>query len=154
MCSQWIGGVSVSDEAELFRKLLEVTESHAHGEDAGTDTPVIGYLVTENGTGYGIHNEPDISFYAADFDIGFISNHCVGSLVIVVIYERFDYKGCGSGIVGNLLVGDLNPIQVIQSLCGFTERQLEIHMECEAERHDMGIMLGEFQRGSILRQGV
>jgi len=33
-----------------------------------------------------------------------------------VIHKRLDKKGCGSGIVSNLLMRDFDPIQVIESL--------------------------------------
>ena len=35
-----IGRISVGNEAELLRELPEVLQSHAHGQDAGTDTAV------------------------------------------------------------------------------------------------------------------
>lgn len=44
---------------------------------------VIGHLITENGTGGGIHDQTDISFDAAQLDAGFI--HCENAVLPVKI---------------------------------------------------------------------
>ena len=46
-----IGAVSIGDKAEVFRQFFQLTESHAHGKDAGTDTAVIRDLIAKDGTG-------------------------------------------------------------------------------------------------------
>ena len=71
-CGEGTGTVTVSDELKVSRQLCKSLESHTRRKDTGTDATVIGYLVTDNGTGCGIHNKPDIVFYAADFYVGFI----------------------------------------------------------------------------------
>ena len=151
---QWIGAVTVSNEAEIFRELLEMTEGHSHGKDARSNAPVIRYLVTENRTGYGIHDEPDITFYAPYFDIGLIGNEGRRFRIVVVIHKRLDKKGCGSGIVSNLLMRDFDPIQVIESLSSLAQRKLEIHVHSKAQGHDVGIVLGKLKGRGILGQGV
>lgn len=70
--SKGIGAVAVSNELELFGELCKSLEGHAHGKDARTDTAVAGYLVADDGACGGVHDEPDVGFDAADFDIGFI----------------------------------------------------------------------------------
>lgn len=91
--SKDIGRVTISDELEVFRELCKVTECFSHGKNAWSYCTVQGYLIAKDGTGYGIRDEPDIGFYAADFDISLISDHGVGSLIIVVIHERLDDSG-------------------------------------------------------------
>ena len=115
-----IGAVAIGDKAEVFRKLLQLTESPAHGNDAGTDTAVVRDLIAQNGTGHRIHDEPDVSFDPADFDIRFVSNKCGAGFVVIVVNKRFDDEGGSPGIVGDLLVGDSDVVKVFESLRGLT----------------------------------
>ena len=149
-----IGAVAIGDKAEVFRKLFQLTESHAHGKDAGTDTAVVGDLIAKDGTGYRIHDEPEVSFDPADFDVSFIGNEGGSTFIVIVVNERLDDKGGSPGVVGNLLVGDPDVVKIFESLRGFAQGEAEIDMESQAEPHDMGVMAAEFQRGSILWNGV
>ena len=126
----------------------------ARQKTAGTYPAVIRDLIAKNGAGYRIHDEPDVSFDPADFDIGFIGDKGGSGLVIIVVNERLDDKGGSPGIVGNLLVGDPDVVKIFESLRGFAQGEAEIDMESQAEPHDMGVMAAEFQRGSILWNGV
>ena len=110
--SQGISTVSIRDKPEPFRESSEVPQSHAHGKDTGTNTTVIRDLSTEDGTGDVIYYEPDISFDATDFDISLVGNQGMGGLVVIVIDEGLDDQSCSPGIVGYLLMGDLDSIQV------------------------------------------
>ena len=65
-CSKRVGAVAIRNELKVFRQFCESAESHAHGEDTRTNAPVIGYLITENGSCGGIHDQPDIGFDPAD----------------------------------------------------------------------------------------
>lgn len=56
-----IGAVSIGDKAEVFWKLLQLTEDHVHGKDAGINTAVIGNLITEDRASYDVHNKQDVS---------------------------------------------------------------------------------------------
>ena len=104
LCSQRIGTVSVGNKAEVFWKLFEMPESHAHCHDAGTDATVVRDLVTDDGALRSIHNEPDISFDTADLDIGFIGSESAAGMIVKVVHERF-YTDSGSfAVVGDLLV--------------------------------------------------
>ena len=151
---KWIGAVSIGDKAEVFRQFFPLTESHAHGKDAGTDTAVIRDLIAKDGTGYCIHDEPDVPFDSADFDVGFVGNKSGSSLVVIVVNERFDDKGGSPGIVSDLLMRDLNVVEVFEGLRSFAQGESEIDMESQAESHDMGVMFVELQRRSILGKGV
>ena len=149
-----IGAVAIGDKAEVFRKLLQLTESHAHGKDAGTDTAVVRDLIAKDGTGHCIHDEPDVSFDSADFDIGFIGNKGGSGFVVIVVNERLDDEGGSPGVVGDLLVGDPDVVKIFESLRGLAQGESEIDMESQAEPHDMGVVAAEFQRRSILWKGV
>ena len=149
-----IGAVAIGDKAEVFRKLLQLTESHAHGKDAGTDTAVVRDLIAKDGTGYRIHDEPDVSFDPADFDIGFISDKGGSGLVIIVVNERLDDKGGSPGIVGDLLMGDPDVVKVFESLRSLAQGETKIYMESQTEPHDMSVMPAELQGRSIFRKGV
>ena len=70
--SQRIGAVPIGNEAELFRDFLHAPERHAHGKDARSDRAVVGNLVAEDRAGGSVHDEPDVAFDTADFDIGLI----------------------------------------------------------------------------------
>lgn len=151
---EWIGAVAVSDEPELFRELRKSPEGHAHGKDTGADTAVIGYLVADDGAGGGVHDEPDIGFDAADFDVGLISSEHVPFFIGVLIHKGFDADSGGPAVVGDLLVGDRDAVKVFEGLGGFPQGESEIDVEGEAQGHDMCVMLTEPEGGSVFRQGI
>lgn len=51
-------------------------------------------------------------------------------------------------------MGDLDVVEVFQGLGSLTQRKGKVYMKGEAQGHDMGIKLIEFERGGILWQGV
>lgn len=81
-----------------------MSESHSHCEDAGTDTAVVGYLITNDRAVYSIHNKPDVCFDTTNFDVGFIGSQYFAWFVIIVINEWFDTDGGCFAVVGYLLV--------------------------------------------------
>ena len=76
-----------------------MAECHSHCEDAGTDTAIIRNLIADDGAACSIHDKPDISFNATDFDIGFIGSQYFAGFVIMVIDKRFDADGSGFAVV-------------------------------------------------------
>ena len=153
-CGERIGTVAIGDELKVLRQFCQSPEGHAQGEDAGADATVIGYLITDNGTAGGIHDEPDIGFDAADFDIGFVSNECISFLVGVLVDKGFDADSCGLTVVGDLLVGDADVIQILKSLGSLAQGQSEVDMESKAQGHDMCVVFTEFQGRGVLGEGV
>ena len=149
-----IGAVAIGDKAEVFRKLLQLTESHAHSKDAGTYPAVVRDLIAKNGAGYRIHDEPDVSFDPADFDIGFIGDKGGSGLILIVVNERLDDEGGSPGIIGDLLVGDPDVVKIFESLRSLAQGETKIYMESQTEPHDMGVMPAELQGRSIFRKGV
>ena len=124
LLSEFHGGkgictVTVSDEPEVLRQLCETAESHAHGEDAGADATVARDLVADDGAGNGVHDEPDVSLDAADLDIGFVSGKHAALFVGVVVNKGLDADGSGLTVVGDLLVGDADVIEVFERLGSF-----------------------------------
>lgn len=152
--SKGIRAVAIGNKLKVFRQLFEPLKGHAHGKDAGADTTVIGYLVADDRPAGSIHNEPDIVFDATDLDVGFVSNKGSSLLVRVLVNKGLDADGGSLAVVGDLLVGDVNVVQIFQGLFRFPEGKAKIHMYCQAQRHDVGAMFAELQGGSILRQGV
>ena len=149
-----IGAVAIGDKAEVFRKLLQLTESHAHSKDAGTYPAVVRDLIAKNGAGYRIHDEPDVSFDPADFDIGFIGNKGGSGFVIIVVNERLDDEGGSPGVVGDLLVGDPDVVKVFESFGGLAQGEPKVDMKSQTEPHDMGVMAAELQGRGVFRKGV
>ena len=149
-----IGAVAIGDKAEVFRKLLQLTESHAHSKDAGTYPAVVRDLIAKNGAGYRIHDEPDVYFDPADFDIGFIGDKGGSGLILIVVNERLDDEGGSPGIIGDLLVGDPDVVKIFESLRSLAQGETKIYMESQTEPHDMGVMPAELQGRSISRKGV
>ena len=111
-CGERVGAVTVSNELKVFRQLCKPPESHAHSEDAGTDAAVVGYLITDDGTGSCIHDEPYVRFDAADFDIGFIRSEHAALFVRILIDKGFDADSGSLTVVGDLLVGNADVVQV------------------------------------------
>ena len=116
-----IGAMTVRNEFEVFRELLKSLKSHAHGKDTRANATVIGHLVTNDGTAGGVHDQPDVSFYAADFDVGFIGHKGFPFAIGVLIDEGFDADGCGLTVVGDLLMGDLDVIKIFKGLTGLAK---------------------------------
>ena len=96
--------VPVGNETEVFRELFQVSECHAHGQDARTDTPVVRSLVTDDGTLRSVHDEPDIAFDATDFNIGFISSKNAAGLIVIMVNKRLYAHGRRLAVIGDLLV--------------------------------------------------
>lgn len=90
-----------------------MTKSHSHGEDTGADTTVIRYLIADDGTFSGIHDEPDISLDTTDFDVGFISSEDTAGAVIIVVNKRFDTDSGSFAVVRYLLVGNGDVVQIL-----------------------------------------
>ena len=137
LCSERIGAVTVSNETEVLGKFFEMSESHTHGKDAGTDTAVIGHLIADDGTFGGIEDEPDVGLDAADLDISFIGGESTAGTIIVVVNERLDTDSSGLTVVGYLLVGDGDVIEVFECLRGLAQGQAQVHMQGQAQGHDM-----------------
>ena len=61
-----------------------------HDKDTGTGTSVDRDLIAKDRTGYRIHDEPDVSFDTAKFDVSFIGDKGVPAFIIIVVNERLD----------------------------------------------------------------
>ena len=144
-CGERIGTVAVSDEFKVFGQLFQSPECHAHGEDAGTDTTVIGYLVADNGMGCSIHDKLDVCFETTDFYVGLIGIKDLSFFVRILVNKGLDADGSGLTIVGDLLVRDTDVIQVFECLRGFAQGQPEVDMEGQTQGHDMCVVFTEFQ---------
>lgn len=146
--SQWIGAVAVGNEPEGFAgEFFKFIKSHAHGKDTGTDIPGRGELITEDGAGYFIHDEPEVGFPSPDLDIGFISGEFVGGLVIIGIHEGADEDCRRLGIVIDHGMGDLDPMDFFQSLYSLAQGEFEVYPVRKAQPHDIGIVFPVFERG-------
>ncbi len=143
-CSKGIGAVAVSDKLKVLRQFCKSPESHTHGEDTGADATVIGHLIADDGAGSGVHDEPDVGFDAADFDVGFVSREHGPFFVGILVDKGLDADGGSFAVVGGLLVGDADAVKVFQGLRSLAQGKAGIHMECEAQGHGMGVMLAEF----------
>ncbi len=153
-CGERICTVSVCNELKVLRQFCKIPKCHTHSEDTGTDATVIRHLIADDGAGGGVHDEPDVGFDAADFDICLICGEHVSFFVGVLVNKGLDTDGGSFTIVSDLLVGDTDVVKVFQSLGSLAQGKPEIDMECEAQRHDMGVMFTEFQRRSILGERI
>ena len=138
----------------MFRKLCESPECHAHGKDTGTDAPIVGYLVADDGAAGGIHNKPDIGFDAADLDVGLIGNKSFSFLIRILVNKWFDADGRGLAVVCDLLVGDVDVIEIFESLASFAKGKAKVDVQGETQGHDVGVMFTEFQGRGIPGEGV
>lgn len=57
-------------------------------------------------------------------------------------------------VVGDLLVGNADVIQVFESLRGFFQGEAKVDMEGQAQGHYVSVMFAEFQGGGIFRQCI
>ena len=153
-CGERICTVSVCNELKVLRQFCKIPKCHTHSEDTGTDATVIRHLIADDGAGGGVHDEPDVGFDAADFDVCLIRGEHVSFFVGVLVNKGLDTDGGSFTIVSDLLVGDTDVVKVFQSLGSLAQGKPEIDMECEAQRHDMGVMFTEFQRRSILGERI
>ena len=87
-------------EETLLDRILECHKSPVMFAD-GTRKEEADY---KYGTFGSIHDEPDISFYTTDFDVGFISSKYLASSVVIVDNKGFDTHSGGFAVVSNALV--------------------------------------------------
>lgn len=97
-----------------------MAESHPHSKDTGTGTAIVRNLIADDGAACDIHNKPDISFHATDFDIGFVGSKYFAGFVIKVLDKWFDTDGSGFAVVGYLLMGDTDVIKIFERLRCFS----------------------------------
>ena len=98
-------------------------ENHPHGKNARTNTLIVRYIITDSGPAGSVHDEADVSFDSADFDISFVSGKHVPRFIVVVIDKGLDADCCSLAVVGNLLIGDAGVIKVFQCLRCFPDRK-------------------------------
>ena len=153
-CGERICTVSVRNELKVLWEFCKIPECHTHSEDTGTDATVIRHLIADDGAGGGVHDEPDVGFDAADFDVCLIRGEHVSFFVGVLVNKGLDTDSGSFTVVGDLLVGDADVVKVFQGLGSLAQGKTEIDMEGEAQGHDMGAMLTEFQRRSILGERI
>ena len=149
-----ICAVSIGDKAEVFRKMFQLTENHAHGKDAEADAAVVRNLIARDRTGYCIHDEPDVSFDPADFDIGFVGNKGGSGFVVIVVNEGLDDDGGSFSVDGDLLVGAPDVVKVFESLGSLAQGEIKVGMKSHTESHDMSVMTAEPQGRGVFRKGV
>ena len=109
-CSERVCTVTIGNELKGFRKLCEPQKCHTHGEDAGANSTVVGYLIADDGAGGSIHDEPDIGFNATDFNVGFVSGENIAFFVGVLVDKGLDTDSGGLAVVGYLLVRDADVV--------------------------------------------
>ena len=76
------------------------------------NTTVVGDLIAENGTCGRIHDQPDVSFDTTDLYVSFVSSEDIIFFVRILVNEWFDTDRSGFAVVGDLLMGDADVIQV------------------------------------------
>ena len=108
-------------------------QNHSHSRDARTNATIIRYLITKDRAGRGIHDEPDVCFYTTDFDVGFIGSLDSSRFIIVVVDEWLDTDSGGLAVVGYLLVGNGDVIQIPQCLSGFSKGQPKVDAQGKAQ---------------------
>ena len=143
-CGQWGGAITVSNELKVFRQLCQSLESHTHSQDAGQDITVIRYLVADDGSGRSVHNEPDIGFDTTDFYIGFIGSKCIPFFVRVLVNKGLNADSGSLAVVGDLLVGNADVVQVFENLGGLSQREAKVEVKGQAQGHYVDIMFAEF----------
>ena len=89
---------------EVFRKLFKMLEGHPHCHDARADTAVVGNLITDDGTGCGIHYEPDKALDAAYLYVSLIGSKSVTFFVRICINEGLHAEGGGLAVVSDHLM--------------------------------------------------
>ena len=89
-----------------------MAKSHSHGENTRTDAPIVGYLIADDGAPGSIHDEPDVSLDAPDFDVGLIGSKDAAGVVIIVVNKGLNTDGSCFAVIGDLLMGDGNVVQI------------------------------------------
>ncbi len=152
-CGEGIGAVTISNKLKIFRKLCKAPESHTHGKDTGADTAVVAYLVANDAAGSRIHDKPDIGFNAAYFNVGFIGGKYAAPFVWILVHKGLYADGGSFTVVGDLLVGNADVVQIFECLRCFTQGKAQVDMEGQAQRHGMRIMPAEFQGRGVFGKG-
>ena len=71
-----------------------------------------------------------------------------------MIHKRLDADSGSFAVVGDLLMGDVDVIKILESLTGFAQRKAKVDMQGQAQRHDVGVMFAELEGRSVFWQGV
>ena len=155
LCCKRIGAIAVGNKKEAFRKLvLQLLKGHAHRHDAGTCAAVVGDLIPEDRTAGSIHDEPDEGVDTADLNVCLISHEGLAGLIVVMIHKGL-YTECGRlTVVGDLLVGHLEAVEIHEGLGRFPQGKPEIDVQGEAEPHDIGVIFAETQGRGVLRKAL
>ena len=56
-----------------------------------------------------------------DFDVGFIGDKGLPFVIGILIYKRLDADSGSFAVIGDLLMGDLDVIEIFEGLAGFTK---------------------------------
>ena len=56
-----------------------------------------------------------------DFDVGFIGDKGLPFVIGILIYKRLDAGSGSFAVIGDLLMGDLDVIEIFEGLAGFTK---------------------------------
>lgn len=96
-----------------------MSESYTHCENAWSDTTIVRYLVTDNGSFGNAHDKPDIAFDTTDFYLGFVSSKSFADTIIIVISEWLNADGCSFTVVGYLLMRYVYAMNLLKCFSGF-----------------------------------
>ena len=71
-----------------------------------------------------------------------------------MVHKGLYTQGCRPAVVGDLLVGYLEAIEIHKSLGRFTQGKPEVDVQGEAEPHDVGVILAETQGRGVLWEAL
>ena len=80
--------------------------------------------------------------------MNFICGKGIAGTIIADV--RLDADGDDSAVVGNLLLGDGNAVEVLKGLGCFAQAETQAYMQGQAQRHHRGVELAEPQGRDML----
>ena len=78
-------------------------------------------MVTNDGGAGSIHDQPDVGFDTADFNVGFISHKGITFAIRVLIHKKLDADSGSFAVVDDLLMGDTDVVKIFEGLTSFTQ---------------------------------
>ena len=116
-----------------FRRAIGVVD----GCQCGDCTPGIGKIVTADGSGKFINNEPGVMLFIFDSDVGLIRSSVMTGFRQIPIQPRSNDCRTGLNVIEHGLMGETNSEQTLQNFPGLTGRQPDVHEKTQHQTNGM-----------------
>ena len=116
-----------------FRRTIGVID----GRQCGNCPPGIGKIVTADGSGKFINNEPGVMLFIFDGDVSLIGSSAMTGFRKIPIQPRSNDCRAGFDVIKHGLMGKTDSEQALQNFPGLTGRQTNVHEKTQHQTNGM-----------------